>query len=766
METAQNEKIAFSTQPKTLAEERVYALYQGMPLSILLTIVLVLLLSISHWNIINHSDLILWNMAMMFVMLLRTLTWFLWRNAEVNLSTNTWLLYFRLEVILAGIAWGSASYFMFASLNTAYQALLAFTLAGVASASLTSLAIDKISAVGFVTIAIVPLSIRLHGEHGPTATAMSIMVALFIVFVLSATSRARKQLEKDIAQNTRLIEWGNERLTQQQMSKLISRAQALFIAENDNNTTFEQLLADTVTINASQFGFIAETLCDNNQTPYLKMLAMSNIAWSKDSEAAYRHHKTQGMTFTNLHTLFGVALTTGKPIISNTPATDMRAAGTPHGHPTLTAFIGIPIFNNAQQVAMLGLANKKGGYSDADIESLTPITQLIAQFMIAINHRRQHLLDQQNIQQHAKHTQAILDGVFDGIITLNEQGDITSFNHAAEVIFGYRAEHIINHNILQLMPAQHKDATSEKKPSEKKLSERSPSEFLRNGLGKDQELTGLRKSGKEFEMEIALSSIETETATAYIGVIRDISDRKITEKLKNEFIATISHELRTPLTSISASLAIIESGTLGALPDKISGLLHIAKNNSLRLQHLINDLLDMDKLLSNNIEFNLTAFDALKLVEDTINDNQYIANKYHVKFHIISAEPNCTLWADKARTQQVLTHLLSNAAKFSNAHSMVDISIANSKDFINITVTDHGIGISPEFQANIFSRFSQEDSSSSRSKEGSGIGLSISKELIDKMNGEIGFTSTLGQGSRFYFKLPKANSSIQHSELV
>jgi PAS domain S-box-containing protein len=460
------------------------------------------------------------------------------------------------------------------------------------------------------------------------------------------------------------------------------------------------------------------------------------------------------MKFTNANTLFGAAFTTGKPIICNAPATDMRASGTPKGHPTLTSFIGIPIFNHSQQVAMLGLANKKVGYREADIESLQPITHLIAQFMIAIGHRRQHLIDEENIKRHAKHTQAILDGAFDGIITMDKQGIITSFNHAAEVIFGYRAEHIIGNNILRLMPKHTRNAKTGQDPSE----------MLKNGLGEDQELLGLRKSGKEFEMELALSSIENEDATAYIGVIRDISDRKHTEKLKNEFIATVSHELRTPLTSISASLAIIESGTLGSLPDKVNSLIQIAKQNSLRLQNLINNLLDMDKLLSNTIELYFTEFDAVQLIHKTISENQYIANKHQIKFHISSAENNCTIWADEARTQQALTHLLSNAAKFSNAHTMVDISISAHNNFIKIMVTDHGVGIGPEFQTNIFNRFTQEDSSSSRKKDGSGIGLSISKELIEKMNGKIGFTSSIGQGSCFYFELPKAHQQIQHSE--
>ncbi len=733
-----------NVQHRTLAEERVRVLYQAIPLSIGVTLVLDLLLSLSHWNVIGQGDLILWNILMMCAMVLRIVNWFFWSHTESSFSPQYWLTLFRMGTLLAGLMWGSASYFMFASYNTTYQALLAFTLAGVASGSLTTLVIDRWSAVGFVTLAIVPLSLRLHAEQGQIAISMSIMVALFIVFVLSASARARKQLENSFSQKARLIEWGNERLQQQQISKILSQTQALFIASNDDAKTFEYLLDHVLSFTGSQFGFIGEVHYNQEQDPYLSMLSISNIAWDKSSRAAYAEHKHQGMKFTNLNTLFGAALVSGKPIISNNPASDMRAGGTPTGHAVLTSFLGIPIYNNAQQVAMLGLANKENGYTEEHIEQLKPVTSLIVQFMIAIAHRRQHIIDEENIKRQAKHTQAILDGAFDGIITLSELGTVTSFNHAAEVIFGYRANQIIGSNLTKLLP-KHAGEQSTNKSLMKTLSE---------SLDIGQEIVGLRKNGKEFSMELALSAISNESETSYVGVIRDISDRKQTDRLKNEFISTVSHELRTPLTSISAALAIIESGNLGVLPEKISNLVQIAKQNSLRLQNLISDLLDMERLLSNKIEFDNNNFDALDMVEAAITASQYIADKHNVKFHISSAEDGCSIYADEMRAQQVLAHLLSNAAKFSHPHTNVEISISRTSEFVKIMVMDHGVGIAPEFKANIFNSFTQADSSSSRHKDGSGIGLTISKELIEKMGGKIGFSSTLGVGSSFYFELP------------
>ena len=740
MDALENNNIT----PVMLIDEQVRILYKGIPLSLAVTIILDLLLSISHWNIIGQGEIILWNILMLCAAILRTAHWFFWRNAQHNVNPRYWLNSFRIGVCIAGAAWGSASYFMFANLNPTYQALLAFTLAGVASGSLTSLAIDKFSVLAFVILAIAPLSIRLHFEHGPIAIPMSLMVAIFIIFVLTAARRARKQLENSLEKNAQLIAWGNERIHQQRLEKIITHIQGLFIEEKEERYVFEQLLEQILDFTDSRFGFIGEVLHDDQKNPYLTMFALSNIAWDKKSRAAYTEHLHHGMKFRNLNTLFGAALITGRPIISNTPAQDMRAAGTPNGHPPLSAFLGIPIYSGGQQVGVLGLANCEKGYSETDVKTLHPILNLISQIMIAIGHKRQHKIDEENIKHHANHTQAILEGAFDAILTINQSGLVTSFNQAAEIIFGYRQEQIIGENIRKIIPASFQHTTQNADANQN----------LKNILGIGHEMKGVRRNGKEFEMEMALSEITSNGKTTYIGVVRDISERKRTEKMKNEFIATVSHELRTPLTSITASLAIIESGTLGSMPDKVQNLIKIARQNSFRLQNLINDLLDMEKLLVNKIEFDLKNFDATKLVQTTIESNQYLIEKYHVTFQISSAEKNCIIYADELRTQQVLNHLFSNAAKFSPARSVVDISIAHNNSYIRIVVTDYGAGILPEFQTEIFRSFTQADSSSSRHREGSGLGLTISKELIEKMGGKIGFTSNPGQGSSFYIELP------------
>lgn len=234
-------------------------------------------------------------------------------------------------------------------------------------------------------------------------------------------------------------------------------------------------------------------------------------------------------------------------------------------------------------------------------------------------------------------------------------------------------------------------------------------------------------------MELALSAIEEEGESSYVGVIRDISDRKHTDKLKNEFIATVSHEIVNSINIYFCITRYYWERNARFTPRKVNKLIQIAKQNSFRLQNLINDLLDMDKLLSNSIKLNHSKFDAVALVQKAMAENQYIADKYQIKFQIISAESYRNIFADEARTRQVLAHLLSNAAKLSKAHMVVDISISKHNNFTKISVVDHGLGIAPELKASIFSSFTQGAIAPAQDREeGSGIGLSISKELIEK----------------------------------
>ena len=238
------------------------------------------------------------------------------------------------------------------------------------------------------------------------------------------------------------------------------------------------------------------------------------------------------------------------------------------------------------------------------------------------------------------------------------------------------------------------------------------------------------------------------------GFIWDITERKNMEQMKDEFVSTVSHELRTPLTSISGALKLMVSGALGEMPEKSRTMLDIAYKNSQRLTLLINDLLDMEKLLAGKMAFNLHKQPLHTLLEQTVYENRAYGDQYQVSFQLAPVADTLQVMVDEQRFLQVMSNLLSNAAKFSPPGNRVDIRTTAEDGNVSISVVDYGSGIPLEFQHRLFQKFSQADASDSRQKGGTGLGLAITKELLENMNGKISVESQPGLGSCFTISLP------------
>lgn len=246
--------------------------------------------------------------------------------------------------------------------------------------------------------------------------------------------------------------------------------------------------------------------------------------------------------------------------------------------------------------------------------------------------------------------------------------------------------------------------------------------------------------------------------TADMQLARDEAERA--SRIKSEFISTVSHELRTPLTAITGALGLVAGGVAGPLSPQASQMVGIALKNSRRLSFLINDLLDMEKLLAGKLQFDRHVQALRPLLEQSLADNQSYAAQFGVTLVLEDGHDQVQVEVDAQRLQQVMANLLSNAAKFSPQGSRVEVDVQHAGAVVRVVVTDHGPGIPLDFQSRIFQKFSQADASDARQKGGTGLGLAISRELIERMGGRMGFESVPGQGARFFFELPVWTATV------
>lgn len=348
---------------------------------------------------------------------------------------------------------------------------------------------------------------------------------------------------------------------------------------------------------------------------------------------------------------------------------------------------------------------------------------------------------------------ATIAAAIDCVILTNGDGEIIEFNPAAENTFMHSRNDALGMDVDDLI----------RSPERHDFYRQTLKTYLRtggSGWPKSRvEITGIRSDGDEFPIELAVAPIILEEDRAFVAFIRDLTEQRRIDRMKNEFISVVSHELRTPLTSLSGSIRLVTAGTFGALPDKAQSLLEIANRNVERLNLLVNDILDVEKIKSNRMEFDFTTSNIAVLAEKAVAENAAYGAKFDVRLTLEDNLKAAHAEIDEFRMAQVLANLLSNAVKFSPAGSEVILRLSRHKGMLRIAVVDSGCGIPEEMRDRLFDRFFQIDASDSRSKQGSGLGLTIVKSIVERHGSRIHVESTPGEGSTFYFDLAEVEQS-------
>jgi PAS domain S-box-containing protein len=355
---------------------------------------------------------------------------------------------------------------------------------------------------------------------------------------------------------------------------------------------------------------------------------------------------------------------------------------------------------------------------------------------------------QRELVQLQERVRTIVESVADGIVTFDERGQIIWVNPAAEEAF-------------QVAPGQLEGDAVDSLFEGVGWAEMAPLLGVGGGnggagtvIGRRRTLTGLRRDGATFPLEMIVTDARLDGERVLIAVGQDVSARKEAERVKDEFVSLVGHELRTPLTSIRGSLGLLEGGVMGDMTPEARTMLETAVDNTDRLVRLINEILDIERIDSGRAGLAFEPVPAARLIEQAIQVIQAFADEAGIE--IRGEAGGVEVAADADRIVQTLTNLLANAVKFSERGGLVEVRAEREGAEVVFSVSDSGRGIPADRLEAVFERFTQVDASDAREKGGTGLGLAISRSIVEQHGGRIWAESREGEGATFYFALALA----------
>ncbi|MBN8831778.1 MAG: CHASE3 domain-containing protein [Sphingomonadales bacterium] len=340
---------------------------------------------------------------------------------------------------------------------------------------------------------------------------------------------------------------------------------------------------------------------------------------------------------------------------------------------------------------------------------------------------------------------AIFNSALNAIVLINPSGSIEVMNPAAERLFGYPATDLLRRDISII---------ADLGPGEGPFLDRIG--LTDDGLAQPfRPLVRARRSdGGIVPVEVALGLMALEDGMHVVAVFRDVSEREKVEQIKDQFLSTVSHELRTPLTSIVGSLGLLRAGVADALTDQQQRLVDIAENNAHRLIRIVNDILDAEKLQSGQMTFAMTPVDLCDVVTSAVASMSGLAATRNIALLVAAPDEPVMVEGDKDRLVQVVNNLLSNAIKFAPSGSRVDVRVMRDGRHGRIAVIDRGPGIPVDLRDRLFTRFAQGAISGRAGTPGTGLGLTISREIVQHHRGTLTFADAPGGGTVFTIELP------------
>lgn len=573
----------------------------------------------------------------------------------------------------------------------------------------------------------------------------------------------------------------------------VHHAQQGFIrGKNSGKQVFDALLENLLDVTESEYGVIGRLLTDDKGQPYLKVISMTNIAWSEETRALYDKYEAEGMEFTKRTSLYGKVLTEQAPYISNSPHTDPHRYGTPSGHPALNAFLGVPIMTDNAMIGMFGIANRPGGYDNEIITFLQPLTDTCAVLIDALRERQAHETHVEELRKANEHLhqqeqllRSLVESQTHYLVRTDLDGSYTYVNKGFIKHFGI-TDKIIGYNSLNTI---HPDdipncvATVEyclKHPGEMRtILLRKPTvhgtyletewEFIavvdENGTPYQIQCFG-RDITERREAERRAEAFQTELSELNKHLELRVKER--TQELSNlnrekdEFLGIAAHDLKNPLAAIKLSAERIvfhhERGTQAIIPSVAQTITASAE----RMLEIIENLLDINKLESGQFMLSPEKSDD-SFIKKIISAYQERAAEKDITLHYQQIPNSFTFIADKQAFQHIVDNLLSNAIKYSPKGKKVSVEAIllapnppesatqqtpalSLKPTLRISVRDEGQGITEADMKRLFTKFARLSARPTGGEHSTGLGLSIVKKLVDLHEGRVWCESQPSQG--------------------